>query len=170
MNKITTKQLILAALFVALGIAFPSLFHMIGAGPVFLPMHIPVILAGFVCGPALGALCGALTVLLSSLITGMPPMIPNVPIMMCELATYGLVIGLISKKSTNIYLTLISGMVAGRIVNVAASFIVYQIVSKSFAVSVILSGLFITAWPGILLQVILIPAIVYALKRYKLIA
>lgn len=169
-KKTTTLKLILAALFVALGILFPSLFHLFGAGPVFLPMYIPVILAAFVCGPVLGALCGILTVLLSSIITGMPPMIPVMPIMMCELAIYGLITGMISQKTKNIFAALIPGMIAGRLVNIAATYVVYSVISKSVVVSALLTSLFVTAWPGLLLQIILIPVIIYAFKKVKLIS
>ena len=70
------RNIILGGLFVALGIVIPIAFHAIGAGPVFLPMHIPVLLAGFTIGPTIGCLVGAVTPILSSLLTGMPPLMP----------------------------------------------------------------------------------------------
>ena len=83
MKKPTTRDLILAALFVALGLLLPVMFHAIGAGPVMLPMHIPVLLCGFICGWQYGAICGLIVPLLSSVITGMPPIFPTAPAMMC---------------------------------------------------------------------------------------
>ena len=72
-SKFNTKQLVLAALCVALGVVLPVAFHSIpNAGSVLLPMHIPVLLCGLVCGPVYGLLSGILTPLLSSMITGMP--------------------------------------------------------------------------------------------------
>lgn len=47
MKNSATKELVLSALFIALGVVLPMVFHAIGAGPVFLPMHIPVLLRDF---------------------------------------------------------------------------------------------------------------------------
>ncbi|MEG1275596.1 MAG: ECF transporter S component, partial [Ruthenibacterium sp.] len=89
-----TKKLVLAALCVALGMILPMAFHAVpNAGGIFLPMHIPVLLCGLVCGWQYGLACGVLAPLLSSLITGMPPA-AFLPGMLCELAVYGLVSGL----------------------------------------------------------------------------
>ncbi|MEG1849999.1 MAG: ECF transporter S component, partial [Oscillospiraceae bacterium] len=87
MKPSTTKQLVTAAMFTALGVLFPQLFHLFGAvaGKVFLPMHIPVLVCGLVCGPMSGALCGLLTPLLSSTLTGMPALFPQGIAMMAEL-------------------------------------------------------------------------------------
>ena len=82
MNKTATQKLMTAALCLALGLLLPSMFHMIGAGTVFLPMHIPVLLCGMLCGGAYGAAVGAIVPLLSSLLTGMPPIFPVAPAMM----------------------------------------------------------------------------------------
>ena len=93
-----TRRLVMSALCVALGLVLPLAFHAVpNAGQVFLPMHIPVLLCGLICGPVYGLVCGALTPFLSSVLTGMPPssMLPG---MMCELATYGLVGGLLGGK------------------------------------------------------------------------
>jgi uncharacterized membrane protein len=166
----STKNLVLSAMFVALGVIIPQFFHMLGLGSVFLPMHIPVIICAYVCGPLLGCLCGAVTVVLSSTLTGMPPMMPTGLAMIFELAAYGLFVGLFYKKSGKIYLSLILGMILGRIVSIIAKYIIFSLISQEFALVSILSGLFITAWPGIVIQLIVIPAIIYLLKRYKLIA
>ena len=92
-----TKRMILTALFVALGVVLPMAFHSIpNAGSIFLPMHIPVLLCGLICGWAYGLGCGVLAPLLSSLMTGMPPA-AILPGMLCELAVYGLVSGLLLK-------------------------------------------------------------------------
>ena len=95
MKNQKTKTLVLAALFLALGVVFPQLFHAIGAGPVFLPMHIPVLLCGLICGWQYGGICGLIVPLLSSLLAGMPPLWPTCPSMMLELCAYGLLTGLL---------------------------------------------------------------------------
>ena len=89
------KKLVIAALCVAIGVALPQAFHAIPqAGQIFLPMHLPVLLCGLLCGPLYGLLCGAVTPALSSLITGMPGA-AVLPSMICELAVYGLVAGVL---------------------------------------------------------------------------
>jgi LytS/YehU family sensor histidine kinase len=93
-----TKRSTLAALFIALCVVLPIAFHSVpNAGSIFLPMHIPVLLAGIICGWPLGLTCGILGPILSSLLTGMPPM-AYLPSMVCELAVYGLVTGLLINK------------------------------------------------------------------------
>ena len=94
-SQTNARQLVMAALCAALGVVLPVALHSIpNAGSILLPMHIPVLLCGLVCGPVYGLGCGVLTPLLSSLITGMPPA-AVLPSMLCELAAYGLAAGLL---------------------------------------------------------------------------
>ena len=168
-----TKKLVFAGLCVALGVALPIAFHSIpNAGNIFLPMHIPVLLCGMICGPVYGLACGALAPLLSSLFTGMPPaaMLPG---MLCELAVYGLVSGLLIKtvksgsRITNIYISLIGAMIAGRIVAGALNALIFR--AGAYSLEMWITASFVTAIPGIIAQLALIPLIVLALERAKLI-
>ena len=96
MNR-NLRQMVLTALFVAIGVVLPQAFHAVpNAGSVFLPMHIPGLIAGYFVGPVYGLACGILTPLLSHLIFGMPPA-PVLPGMLCELAVYGLMTGLLNR-------------------------------------------------------------------------
>jgi len=168
-----TKDLVSAALCVALGLIVPQVFHFIpfvGAVPnlggVFLPMHIPVLLCGFLCGWKYGAACGAIVPLLSSVITGMPVLWPQGVSMVFELAVYGLVTGLLYRTmKKNVYLSLIAAMVAGRIVSGVAKAVLFGIADKPFGMAAFLSGAFTVAIPGIILQLVLIPALVVALEK-----
>ena len=109
-------QIALAGLFIAFGIVLPMMFHVVGLGSTFLPMHIPVLLSGFVLDTPMAAAVGALTPFLSSLFTGMPPVFPVMPFMIFELATYGLMTSLFYRKMHhNVYISLIGSMVSGRI-------------------------------------------------------
>lgn len=167
MARDTNRKLILAGLFVALGLIIPYFTgHAFGVpGTVLLPMHIPVLLCGLVCGPKLGALAGLLTPVLSSVLTGMPPAFPVLPMMAGELMTYGLVSGLIRTRFTRaVYPSLVGGMMAGRVVYglIFAALVLgtngaFQGASVFAAVSM---GL-----PGIVLQLILIPPIVLGIER-----
>ena len=168
-----TKQLVLTAMFIALGVVLPQAFHAIpNAGSVFLPMHIPVLMSGFVVGPLFRLICGVATPLLSHLIFGMPPA-PVLPGMLCELAVYGLMTGLLSRliKIKNVtaktYIVLILAMLAGRLTYGVLNALVFK--AGSYSMQAWTSAAFITALPGIVIQLILIPVLIVRLKKAGLI-
>ncbi len=170
MNK--TKQIVLAALFIAIGVALPQAFHAIpNAGSIFLPMHIPVLIAGFALGPLFGALCGVLTPILSHLLFGMPPAMMLAQ-MVCELACYGLLTGLLNrafKAGSNIgkiYVVLILSMIGGRIIYGLLNYFIFK--AGAYSLQMWLSSAFITALSGIAIQLLLIPVLVSRLKKAKL--
>lgn len=166
MKKNTTIHLTGTALCMALGLVFPIVFHMIGAGPAFLPMHFPVLLCGLLFGWQYGAVCGLIVPLLSSLLTGMPPIFPTAPAMMLELCAYGALTGIFYLAlQWNIYPALLAAMLGGRIVSGLANAMLLQMADKPYGFSAFVSGAFVTALPGILLQIILIPALILALKK-----
>ncbi len=171
-NKLT--KMTLAGLFIAIGFLLPFLTGQIPQiGSMLSPMHIPVLLCGFVCGPFWGALVGAITPLLRSLILGMPPLFPVATAMAFELAAYGFLAGLLytilPKKPINVYVSLILAMLIGRVVWGLAMAILMGLSGGSFGFQAFLAGAFINAWPGILLHLIIIPPIVLALERAKFI-
>ena len=170
-TRTNTKFLVLTAMFIAIGIVLPMAFHTIpNAGKIILPMHIPVILCGFICGPIYGMFAGMLTPILSSVMTNMPPLYPMAVIMLCELATYGFVSGilirLIKTKWTivNIYLSLVIALVVGRIVAAPMSCAMFNMPFKVWV-----SGSLASAVPGIVIQLTVIPALLFALDRARLI-
>jgi len=165
---ISTKKITLGGLFLALSLILPQVFHIIGgptAGKTFLPMHIPVLLAGFFAGPFIGALTGLLAPLLSSLITGMP-MPPILYFMIFELGTYGLAAGYLFRQfKWNIYLSLILSMLAGRAINSLALLVAAGLMKLNVPpVMSVLTGI-ITGIPGLIIQVVLIPVVVYLVER-----
>ena len=169
MQKFSTKQLVFAALCVALGVVLPQVFHAVpNAGNVLLPMHIPVLLCGLTCGWPYGLACGILAPLTSSLITGMPGP-AYLPAMVCELAAYGLVAGLLyrhlPKRPANIYAALIGAMLAGRVVWGAARVVLSGVSGELFTWEMFMAGAFFKAIPGIIVHIALIPLLVMALKR-----
>ena len=168
-----TKRLILAGLCVALGIVLPVAFHSVAnAGSIFLPMHIPVLLCGLICGWPYGLACGVLAPLLSSLITGMPPM-AFLPSMLCELAVYGFVSGLLmryvktGKLLADLYLSLVGAMLLGRLVLGLLNAVLFR--AGEYSVALWTTSAFVTALPGIIIQLAIIPVLVFALKKAKLI-
>ena len=173
MNKNQTKQLVLTAMCIALGVVLPYAFHSIpNSGSILLPMHIPVLLCGLLLGWPYGLASGILTPLLSSFITGMPPM-AYLPSMLCELAVYGLMSGLLSqfihtkKRVIGIYIQLIVAMLMGRIVYGLLNAFIFS--AGKFTFNAFILGAFVTALPGIIIQLILIPAIILILEKARVI-
>lgn len=162
------RNLVMCALCIALGLVLPLAFHAVpNAGQIFLPMHIPVLLCGLICGPLFGLICGALTPLLSSVMTGMPGA-AILPGMMCELATYGLVGGVlallpIKPRAASIYVSLVGAMLCGRLVSGALNALIFR--AGEYSLTMWVSASFVTALPGIVIQLIAIPLIVAALER-----
>lgn len=164
-RKGLTRDLAITGVLIAMGLILPTIFHAFNmGGPVFLPMHIPVLLCGLLIGRKYGFWSGLITPLLSSILTGMPPLFPVAFTMSIELATYGYVSGLLKKK-TNVYVALIGAQVVGRIVATLSNFVILGIVGKPFAFSTYLTGVFVTALPGILLQIILVPAAIIIIEK-----
>lgn len=164
MKKQETYKLVLAALFGALGILLPTVFHQFGmGGQIFLPMHIPVLLCGLICGWKYGAIIGVMVPLISSF-TGMPPLFPVGIAMMFELGTYGFVTGFVGRK-TNHFVALFLAMICGRAVSGVANAVLMGIAGNAYGLKMFLTGSFVTALPGIILQIILIPAIMVLLTK-----
>ncbi len=170
----TTKKITFAGMFLALALLLPFLTGQIPQiGNALSPMHIPVLLCGFVCGGPLGLVVGFIAPLLRYMLFGMPPIFPTGIAMAFELAIYGLAAGLLykrlPKKTPYIYVSLILSMIIGRIVWGAAMFVISLLVTDvQFGLSAFLAGAFIKALPGIILHIVLIPVIVIALKKAKL--
>ena len=165
------RRLILAAMFLALALALPFLTGQIPqVGSALCPMHIPVLLCGFFCGPWYALTVGLVAPLLRFALFGMPPPMPTGIAMCFELATYGFVSGLLYKllpgKKVFTYVTLIAAMLAGRIIWGIARVILAGLAQSEFAWTAFLSGAFVNAIPGIILHILLIPVLVITLKRY----
>ncbi len=165
------RRLILAAMFLTLALALPFLTGQIPqVGSALCPMHIPVLLCGFFCGPWYALAVGLVAPLLRFALFGMPPLMPTGIAMCFELATYGFVSGLLYKllpgKKVFTYVTLIAAMLAGRIIWGIARVILAGLAQSEFAWTAFLSGAFVNAVPGIILHILLIPVLVITLKRY----
>lgn len=173
LNSTPSRRLTSAALCVALGVLLPQVFHAIpNFGAVFSPMHLPVLVCGLICGWKYGLLCGLLTPALSSALTGMPAAM-ILPGMICELAVYGLVSGLLffrvktGKRLADIYLSLVPAMLLGRLFAGLMNGLFFR--AGDFTLQMFLTGYFVTALPGILIQLVLIPILMLALEKVKVI-
>lgn len=166
-QKSNLQQLVRAALLIAIGLILPQAFHSIkDAGSILLPMHIPVLIGGFILNPYYAICVGIVTPILSSLFTGMPP-IPYIYVIILELASYGLFISLLyNKVKIGLYPSLIGGMLAGRIMSIIGNYLIlHMLMGTPFNIATVAAGLFIQGIPGIVIQIILIPLIVYTLER-----
>lgn len=163
------RNLTLTACFLAVGLTLPSAFHVFGpsAGQSFLPMHIPVLLCGFICGSSYGALLGIITPLLSSALTGMPILVPTGVAMMFELMAYGWMSGYLLKKLP-IYPALLLTMLSGRVVSGIANMLLLSYLGKPYALEIFLTTSFVRALPGIVLQLLIIPLLVKVATKLQL--
>lgn len=168
-NLLSTNRTLLmiwAAFFVAISVLVPVIFHAVGGlGKVFLPMHIPVILCGFICGPYYGLLCGVIAPILSAMCTGMPVMFPNGIIMAFELAAYGFVSGFLYLRGRAILTALLIAMLTGRLISGALMACVLGFAGKSYGLSAFITASFLTGLPGIVIQLVLIPVLVKAMEE-----
>ncbi|MCM1411810.1 MAG: ECF transporter S component [Lachnospiraceae bacterium] len=174
--KNNIKNLTLSAMFVAVGIILPFFTGQIPQiGNMLLPMHIPVFLCGLICGWQYGAAVGFILPLMRSMLFSMPPLFPNATAMAFELLTYGLVAGLLYSRSKwqcviALYRSIIAAMVAGRIVWGVAQILLLGISGSIFTWEAFMAGAFLNAIPGIIVQLILIPAVMVALNRTGLVS
>ena len=169
-NTIRIQKLVISAICLALCLVLPFLTGQIPEiGSMLSPMHIPVLLCGFVCGPAWAAVVGAIAPLLRFAIFGMPPLFPVGVAMCVELATYGAASGalyrLLPCRPVNVYVSLIAAMLAGRIVWGVVRVVLSGVTGAAFTWAAFAAGAFTQAIPGIILHVVLIPAIVLSLKK-----
>lgn len=163
-------RMTLSALFLALAYVLPFLTGQIPEiGSMLCPMHLPVLLCGFICGPVWGAVVGFIAPLFRSLTLGMPPLFPTAVCMAFELATYGAAAGLMHKwfpkRKPFIYCSLLVSMTFGRIVWGLAMFVFMGLRGGSFTFSMFLAGAFTNAIPGIIAQIVLVPILVILLEN-----
>lgn len=172
-----TRKLVYAALCLALALLLPFLTGQIQQfGAMLSPMHLPVLLCGFLCGGPWGAAVGFIAPLLRNLLFGMPQLFPSGTAMAFELAAYGFLSGALYRAfgrhgAKALYSSLILAMLGGRAVWGAVMFVLSKIATAvEFSPAIFFAGAFANAWPGIVLQLILVPVIVAALERAKLTA
>ena len=168
--KTNVKTLTLSAMFLAVALVLPFITGQIPEiGAMLCPMHIPILLCGFICGWPWGLAVGFVLPLTRSVLFGMPPMIPTALCMAFELAAYGLVSGVLHRRLKptrgNIYLALLAAMVTGRVVWGLVMFLCMGLTGGSFTFAAFVAGAVTGAIPGIILQLVLIPLLVMLLHR-----
>lgn len=169
MNKplMDVRKMVLAAMLVASGILLPVLFHMLGLGSVFLPMHIPALIAGMMLPWPYALGVGVLTPVLSALLTGMPPVFPMLPIMVVELGVYALSGSLLAHKAGwKPVVALLTSMLLGRVAASLAAYVMVGVFQAplpptpwAYFAAMVSGGL-----PGLAVQLVLLPSLLLALQ------
>lgn len=167
-NKIV--RIVLSSMFLALALVMPFFTAQIPRiGSALCPMHFPVLLCGFLCGPSDALIVGFVAPLLRFLLFGMPPILPSGIPMSFELATYGVLAGLLyrlfSTKKINIYLALTGAMIGGRIVWALSRVVLFGLGVAPFSLELFIVNGFVNAIPGIIAQIVLIPVLVMSIRR-----
>ena len=170
MTSLQVRKMTYAALYLAIAMVLPFVTGQIPEiGAMLSPMHIPVLLCGFMCGWPWGLAVGLIAPLLRSVVFGMPVMFPGAVAMAFELATYGCISGLLyhllPKKAWCTYAVLVISMIAGRVVWGIARLILAGLSGGSFTWALFIAGAVTNAIPGIILHLALIPVLVIAMNR-----
>lgn len=168
--KTTTKKLAYSGIFLAAALLLPFLTGQLPQiGSMLSPMHLPVLLCGFVCGWQWGLAVGFVAPALRFVLFGMPPIFPTGVAMMFELAVYGVLAGLLyralPKKTSSLYAALAVAMVGGRVMWGIVRFAISGVTGVAFGWQMFVAGAFTGAIPGIILQLAVIPPLVLAIKK-----
>ena len=170
----SVKKMCICAFCIALCYVLPQAFHVLPLGSLLSPMHLPALLCGLVCGWPYGLVCGALGPVLSFLLSHMPP-VPVLISMIPELAVYGMAAGLgmnfirTGRTLPDLYLSLLPALVLGRIAGGVAKVLFYLSAAESYTVAMWVEAYVVGTLPAIVLQLVLLPALVWGLMRAGLI-
>lgn len=175
MKRQGITKLVISSMFLCIALLLPFLTGQIPQiGKMLLPMHIPVILCGLICGWHYGLAVGFIAPVLRGVIFANPVLFPTGAIMAFELAAYGAFAGVIYSRFTNqnigkVYISLISSMLLGRIIKCVFQFLILGFTDEGFVFAAFLAGAFTNAIPGIVLQLIIIPTIMFTLDKTRLV-
>ena len=169
-SKSKLLNMVLSAMFLAIAMVLPFLTGQIPQiGNAMCPMHIPVILCGFICGPQYALCVGLIAPILRFFLFGMPTIMPKGVAMSFELATYGLVSGILyrvlPRKKIYIYVSLVIAMIAGRVIWGLVQLTLMGLGKSPFSWAAFVSGAFLNAIPGIIIQIVIIPVLVILLAK-----
>ncbi len=179
-DRVRIHQMVVSGLLLAMGLVLPLVTGQIPeVGNMLLPMHLPVLICGFVCGWKWGAVVGFVLPLMRSLLFQMPPLLPTMRTggalcMAFELMAYGLFAGLLYRrlrhKPWGLVVSLVVTMLLGRLVWALASVFIYRIFADfAFDVRLFIAGGFVNAWPGMVMQLVLVPVVVKLIEKTGLV-
>lgn len=172
-KKLSVKKQVLATIgAIASAVVLPQLFHVVGLvsnmgtalGETFLPMHLPILLVGLIAGPYAGAIAGLLSPLFSFGLTAMPGA-AMLPFMMIELCMYGLIAGLLRNTKMPTIAKVLLAQVGGRAVRAGAILASVYLLGNTAIHTAVIWNSIIAGIPGLILQWILLPLLVYRIER-----
>ena len=175
-HRLQIQNLTLSAMFLAIGLILPFFTGQIPQiGSMLLPMHIPVLICGMVCGPVCGGIVGFILPLFRYLLFGMPPIFPTGLAMAFELSAYAVIVGKLYYNSkwkclNNLYFSLITAMIGGRVVWGLVFAILCGISGQPFTFAIFLTSALLNAIPGIIVQLIFVPVSVKTILRSEVLA
>ena len=170
LSQTQIRRMIYAAMYLALAMVLPFItMNIPEIGKALSPMHIPVMLCGFMCGWPWGMAVGFIAPLLRAVTIGMPQLFPDAVGMAFELAAYGFLTGaawrVLPHRPPVLYGTLVFAMVIGRLVWGIARAVIMGITGNAFTFGMFIGGALLNAIPGIILHIVLIPLLVMAMER-----
>jgi hypothetical protein len=153
-----------AACFVIADVAIPRFFHWLHplAGPIFQPMYFIILLAGLMMGWRGGLLVGIATPLVSFVLSGMP-LQSVLPRVFMECLCYGSIVGIMRERyRLNTVASVAIAIITGKMVTAAALLLIpgYGI----SRVSEIMWDAVTLGWPGIGLQLFLLPLMLHLIE------
>jgi len=165
------RSVVYGGVFLAVGLVLSIVIHSIGGqqfGTIFGPLNFVALATGLVAGPWIGLIVGIVLPLLSSVLFGMPPLMPPIAIFMAlQLGTYGILTGLFERRHMNVYLNLAISIVSGGVVYAVGYYVIGYMVGIHLQPLTAIFLSFALGLPGIVIQFLLIPAIRYSIKRAR---
>ncbi|MFQ6096479.1 MAG: ECF transporter S component [Armatimonadota bacterium] len=169
------RELSVAGMMGALGLALPMVVHAVGgggAGRVLLPMHIPILMAGLLCSPGIAASVGLLVPLVSWALTQMPPMVPPIaPLMSIELAVLGLTASLIYRGGrVSVVLAVVGAMLAAGLVHGAGLWVTFPLfvpAGRAIPFWGYLAAGLARSIPGFAIQLVAVPMVIKGMQRIR---
>lgn len=169
MDDHNQKQLVYSSIFLALSVVLPTIIGKLPQiGRALCPMHFPVLICGFICGPTYASVVGAIAPVINFLLTGKPSG-PTLIAMTFELMAYGTTTGILSKffpsKTLYVYISLVTAMIIGRILSGIVNVLIYGLLGKNYTWEVFVAMTFVSSIPGIVLQLLIVPPIINRLAK-----
>lgn len=174
------RELSLGGLFIALGVVIPMAFHAFGggrAGPVFLPMYLPVLACAMLVSAPIAAAVGLLTPALSSALTGMPPILPTLPMMVAELTVMATLASLLHRRlRLHALPAVVLALLSGRVVMGLMAVLLVSALPAGMQESLpeimrtppaYVAAATVAALPGLVLQIVAVPAVVALVERRR---
>jgi len=167
-----SAQAAATAIAIVAAVVVPQFFHWLGIvsgagkapGVAFSPMHLPIIIVGFLAGPYAGAISGLLGPVAAHYLSGMPNAM-QLPFMMIELAGYGLSAGLLRSIRLPLVAKTLVALIAGRLFRMIACIIAFYLLGNEKMRPLGIWMSIPRVLPGIVLQLVLIPLIVFRVEN-----